>query len=95
MLQEQHATQHSMRAWTLHVLEADFLILQLVLMSLALCCRVPGLLEQIIKPPMRGAGLTIYIQLYNSIFFFVFACVLYAVVSRTRQAALVSQFALP
>lgn len=29
---------------------------------------------------MGGAGLTIYIQLYNSIFFFVFASVLYAVV---------------
>ena len=59
-------------------------------MYFTLHCSVPGLLEQIIKPPMRGAGLTIYIQLYNSIFFFVFACVLYAVVSRTPQAALVS-----
>lgn len=44
-------------------------------------CSVPGLLEQVIKPPMSGAGLTIYIQLYNSIFFFVFASVLYAAVS--------------
>ena len=87
--------QHSVRAWTLHVPAADLLILQLALMSFALHCRVPGLLEQIIKPPMRGAGLTIYIQLYNSIFFFVFACVLYAVVSSTPQAALVSQLALP
>ena len=30
---------------------------------------------------MGGAGLTIYIQVYNSIFFFVFASVLYAAVS--------------
>ena len=76
-------------------LRLSFHIIQLVLMSFTLHCRVPGLLEQIIKPPMRGAGLTIYIQLYNSIFFFVFACVLYAVVSRTPQAALVCQLALP
>lgn len=47
---------------------------------LNLVCSVPGLIEQVIKPPMGGAGLTIYIQLYNSIFFFVFASVLYAVV---------------
>ena len=50
------------------------------LRSAAWVCSVPGLLEQVIKPPMGGAGLTIYIQLYNSIFFFVFASVLYAVV---------------
>ena len=36
---------------------------------------------------MGGAGLTIYIQLYNSIFFFVFASVLYAVVSRAIPAS--------
>ena len=50
-------------------------------MRARLLCSIPGLLEQIVRPPMGGAGLTIYIQVYNSIFFFVFASVLYAAVS--------------
>ncbi|CAL5224866.1 g7624 [Coccomyxa viridis] len=54
-----------------------FNALQSILLDIILI--VPGLIEQVIKPPMGGAGLTIYIQLYNSIFFFVFASVLYAV----------------
>ena len=37
---------------------------------------------------MGGAGLTIYIQLYNSIFFFVFASVLYAVVRHSMPPTL-------
>ena len=47
-------------------------------------CSIPGLIEQVIRPPMGGAGLTIYIQLYNTIFFFVFASVLYAAVRHKR-----------
>ena len=41
---------------------------------------IPGLIEQVLRPPMAGPGLTIYVQLYNAIFFFVFTSVLYAVV---------------
>ena len=55
----------------------------LFLTSAVSVCSIPGLLEQVIKPPMSGPGLTIYIQIYNTIFFFVFASVLYAVVSPT------------
>ena len=47
----------------------------------ALPCSIPGLIEQVLRPPMGGPFLTIYVQLYNAIFFFVFASVLYAVVS--------------
>lgn len=48
-------------------------------------CRIPGLIEQILKPPMGGPGLSLYINLYNTIFLFVFLGVLYAVVrSRTQ-----------
>ena len=50
-------------------------------------CSIPGLLEQIVRPPMGGAGLTIYIQVYNSIFFFVFASVLYAAVSHAADGS--------
>ncbi|CAK0787784.1 hypothetical protein CVIRNUC_011006 [Coccomyxa viridis] len=53
-----------------------FNALQSILLDIILI--IPGLLEQIVRPPMGGAGLTIYIQVYNSIFFFVFASVLYA-----------------
>lgn len=40
---------------------------------------------------MGGAGLTIYIQLYNSIFFFVFASVLYAVVRHSIPRLLLNR----
>ena len=28
-------------------------------------CRLPGLFENIFKPPVTGAGLQIYVQVYN------------------------------
>lgn len=44
-------------------------------------CSLPGLFENLIKPPSSGPGLQAYISLYNSIWLFVFACVAYGVVS--------------
>jgi hypothetical protein len=43
-------------------------------------CSFPGLLEGIWRPPMTGVGLQVYINAYNTIWVFVFACVIYAVV---------------
>jgi hypothetical protein len=42
---------------------------------------VPGLIEQLFRPPMGGPGLSLYINIYNTIFLYVFLAVLYAVVS--------------
>lgn len=44
-------------------------------------CRLPGLFENLLKPPTSGPGLQAYISLYNSIWLFVFVCVAYGVVS--------------
>ena len=43
-------------------------------------CRLPGLFENLFRPPTSGIGLQIYINIYNSIWLFVFACVAYGVV---------------
>lgn len=32
----------------------------------SVCCRLPGVFEQVLKPPMSGFGLTIYINIYNT-----------------------------
>ena len=39
----------------------------------------PSLLEGILKPPMGGPGLQLYITLSNTVFLFVVACVAYSV----------------
>ena len=49
-------------------------------------CRLPGLFENIIRPPAGGPGLQLYMSLYNSIWLFVFACVSYGVVSSALYA---------
>jgi hypothetical protein len=46
-----------------------------------LVCRLPGLFENLFRPPSSGPGLQAYISLYNSIWLFVFACVAYGIVS--------------
>ena len=51
----------------------------LVLMNIMLRS-VPGLLENILRPPSGGFGLSLYINAYNTIFLFVFLAVLYAMV---------------
>lgn len=43
--------------------------------------RIPGLFEQIFRPPSGGLGLSLYINVYNTIFLYVFLAVIYAVVS--------------
>ncbi len=48
---------------------------------LLLPCRLPGLFETIIRPPMSGPGLQIYITLYNTIWLFVAVCVAYGIAS--------------
>ena len=40
---------------------------------------MPGLLESILRPPMSGPGLQIYITLSNTIFLFLLASVSYGV----------------
>lgn len=52
-----------------------FNAMQAVLLDIVLI--LPGVFEQVLKPPMSGFGLTIYINIYNTIFFFVLACWLY------------------
>ena len=55
------------------------------------CCAlhsVPGLLEQVLRPPMSGPFLSAYIQVYNAIFVFVFFSVLYAVVRAQQSCSL-------
>ena len=43
-------------------------------------CAVPSLFERVLQPPGGGFGLTVYINVYNSIFYFVLVSVAYAVV---------------
>ena len=45
-----------------------------------LCCSLPSLLERVFPTPMGGPGLQIFIQIYNTIFLFVFICVSYGIV---------------
>lgn len=54
--------------------------MQAVLLDIILI--LPGLLENVLKiRPMGGIGLQIYIQIYNAIFLFIFAAVVYGIVS--------------
>lgn len=41
--------------------------------------RLPGLFENIFRPPSSGIGLQFYISIYNSIWLFVFVCVSYGI----------------
>ncbi|BDA47239.1 Protein TIC 20-v, chloroplastic [Coccomyxa sp. Obi] len=50
--------------------------LQAILLDIILI--VPGLLENILRPPSGGFGLSLYMNAYNTIFLFVFLAVLYA-----------------
>lgn len=45
------------------------------------CCSLPSLLERVFPTPMGGPGLQVFIQVYNTIFLFVFVCVSYGIVS--------------
>ena len=57
-----------------------FNAMQAVLLDIILI--LPGLIESVLKiRPMGGLGLQLYIQLYNAIFLFIFAAVVYGVVS--------------
>ena len=61
-------------------------------------CRLPGLIESVLRiQPMGGAGLQIYIQIYNGIFLFILASVAYGVGSciagRTARIPLVADAA--
>jgi len=50
-------------------------------LTCVLTCRaVPSLFERVLQPPSGGFGLTIFINVYNSIFYFVLISVAYAVV---------------
>jgi len=52
--------------------------MQAVLLDIILI--LPGLIESLLRlQPMGGIGLQIYVQAYNAIFLFVFACVVYGV----------------
>ena len=52
-----------------------------------LLCRLPGLFENLFRPPSSGPGLQAYISLYNSIWLFVFVCVAYGVVRIPNHAS--------
>lgn len=54
-----------------------FNAMQAVLLDIVLI--LPGLLENVFRPPSSGPGLQAYISVYNSIWLFVFACVAYGV----------------
>ncbi|DBB11553.1 TPA: hypothetical protein ACH3X3_006949 [Trebouxia sp. C0006] len=54
-----------------------FNAMQAVLLDVVLI--LPGLFENLIRPPSSGPGLQAYISLYNSIWLFVFACVAYGI----------------
>lgn len=51
---------------------------------LPLSCRLPGLFENLFRPPSSGPGLQVYISAYNTIWLFVFVCVAYGVVSSSQ-----------
>ncbi|KAK9905955.1 hypothetical protein WJX75_009477 [Coccomyxa subellipsoidea] len=51
--------------------------LQSILLDIILI--IPGLFEQIFRPPSGGLGLSLYINVYNTIFLYVFLAVIYAV----------------
>ncbi|KAL3160671.1 hypothetical protein ABBQ32_010586 [Trebouxia sp. C0010 RCD-2024] len=54
-----------------------FNAMQAVLLDIVLI--LPGLIENVLRPPSSGPGLQAYISLYNSIWLFVFVCVAYGV----------------
>ena len=55
-----------------------FNAMQAILLDIILI--LPGLLESVLQVrPMGGAGLQLYITLYNTIFLFIFACVAYGI----------------
>jgi len=57
-----------------------FNAMQAILLDIILI--LPGLIESVLKiRPMGGVGLQLYIQLYNAIFLFIFAAVVYGIVS--------------
>ena len=57
-----------------------FNAMQAILLDIILI--LPGLIESVLKiRPMGGIGLQLYIQLYNAIFLFIFAAVVYGIVS--------------
>lgn len=63
-----------------------FNAMQAILLDIILI--LPGLIESIVRPPMGGPGLQVYITLYNTIFLFLFACVAYGMGScATGQTA--------
>lgn len=57
-----------------------FNAMQAILLDIILI--LPGLIESVLKiRPMGGLGLQLYVQVYNAIFLFIFAAVVYGVVS--------------
>jgi len=57
-----------------------FNAMQAILLDIILI--LPGLFESVLKiRPMGGLGLQLYIQVYNAIFLFIFAAVVYGIVS--------------
>lgn len=51
-------------------------------------CRLPGLFENLFRPPTSGIGLQVYINIYNSIWLFVFVSVAYGVVSARKTCCM-------
>ncbi len=51
-------------------------------MPIVLLCSLPGVLENVLRPPLGGPGLAIYMTIYNTIWLFTFASVAYGVVSQ-------------
>lgn len=73
-----------------------FNAMQAILLDIILI--LPGVLENVIKPPVGNSlGLTLYINAYNTIFFFVLACWLYGsgacLLGRTPRLPLVADAA--
>ena len=58
-------------------------------------CRLPGLFENLFRPPTSGIGLQVYINVYNSIWLFVFVSVAYGVVSAPETGCIQYSVHLP
>jgi uncharacterized membrane protein len=72
-----------------------FNAMQAILLDIVLI--LPGVFEQVLRPPTSGFGLTLYINAYNTIFFSVLACWLYGsgscLLGRTARLPLVADAA--